>query len=151
MDIKGILTDIVSAWYKEARIDLGTYENRFVILLGGGSYGYILNNEDFIFDVKKLKRDPDFNGYMYFDFKRVVDRTLKDSVDLILTNDRKGVGKDTIRKFESLIAGDIWIPEKCLKRFTLKNASFKAKNNLSPVYVYEDEILVGVIMPCRAN
>lgn len=151
MDIKGILTDIVSAWYKEERIDLGKYESLPVVLWDAGRYGYILSKDTFIFDAKTLKRDLDFNESMYFDFKRIVDRTLEGSVDLLLTNDRKGVGKDTIRKFESLIAGDIWIPEKCLKRFTLKNASFKAKDNFSPIYVYEDSILVGVIMPCRAN
>ena len=150
MDIKGILNDIVSAWYRGGRIDLGTYEGLPVVLLDAGRYGYILSKNTFIFDAKALKDDPNFNESMYFDFKRIADKTLKDSVDVTLTNDRKGLGKDTIRKITSP-NGDIWIPEKCLKRFSLKNTSFKAKDNLSPVYVYEDLLLVGVIMPCRVN
>ena len=150
MDIKGILTDIVSTWNKEARIDLGTYGDKIVVLLDVGRYGYILDKSDFIFDVKTLKRDPDFNDGMYFNFEKIA-RTLNECVDATLTNDFKSVDKNAIRRVAISNGCEAWIPDKQLKRFNPRYTKFKAYNGLSPIFIYEESELVGVIMPVRVE
>ena len=46
--------------------------------------------------------------------------------------------------------GDKWVNEKYLKAF--ENPTFKtADNYIDPVYVYEDDELVGLVMPIRVR
>ncbi len=45
------------------------------------------------------------------------------------------------------VNGEIVVDTDLLKYFDLKNATFKGTDGKSPVFIYEDDILVGVVLP----
>ena len=46
---------------------------------------------------------------------------------------------------------EIWIDARLLKGFDLKNSMFKAINRKNPLYIYEDGVMVGLILPVNHN
>ena len=63
-----------------------------------------------------------------------------------LTDDKKVVDKKTLRVFSK---GDenIYVDEYLIKNFDLKRSTFKGKGARSIVYIYEDEVMVGLVLP----
>ena len=63
-----------------------------------------------------------------------------------LTDDKKVVDKKTLRVFSK---GDenIYVDESLIKYFDLENSTFKGRNSKSPIYIYEDEVMVGLVLP----
>lgn len=73
----------------------------------------------------------------------------KDQKDVIMTNQIEITdNKVRVRLFKTVESSEnIWIDEKLLKYFDLKRSSFKGMNGRSPLFVYEYENLVGIILP----
>lgn len=73
----------------------------------------------------------------------------KDQKDVIMTNQIEITdNKVQVRLFKTVESSEnIWIDEKLLKYFDLKRSSFKGMNGRSPLFVYEYENLVGIILP----
>ena len=65
---------------------------------------------------------------------------------VILTNDIKVYDKTTLRVF-SKDDEKIYVDDALLKYFDLKKSTFKGRNSKSPIYIYEYEVLVGLVMP----
>ena len=72
--------------------------------------------------------------------------------ELTLTNDIRVLDdKITLR---ALTNGkeNIYLNERLIKNFDLKNSTFKGKGARSIVYIYEDEVMVGLVLPiCVKN
>lgn len=67
--------------------------------------------------------------------------------EIELTNDiRVEENKRTLRVFTNG-KENIYLDERLIKNFDLKNSSFKGKNARSIVYIYEDEVMVGFVLP----
>ena len=72
----------------------------------------------------------------------------KDAKDVYLTEECIKDDKKMIRCFKN---GDlkIYVDEKLLKNFDLPNCTFKGTGTANGVYVYENEIMVGFVLPMR--
>ena len=46
---------------------------------------------------------------------------------------------------------NIYVDESLIKYFDLENSTFKGRNRKSPIYIYEDEVMVGVVLPVVVN
>ena len=67
--------------------------------------------------------------------------------NLTLTNDIKVLDdKRTLRVFTNG-KENIYLDERLIKNFDLKNSTFKGKGARSVVYIYEDEVMVGFLLP----
>lgn len=67
--------------------------------------------------------------------------------ELELSNDIKILDdKRTLRVFTNG-KENIYIDERLIKNFDLKKSTFKGKGARSIVYIYEDEVMVGFLMP----
>lgn len=67
--------------------------------------------------------------------------------NLTLTNDiRELDDKRTLRVFTNG-KENIYLDERLIKNFDLKRSTFKGKNARSVVYIYEDEVMVGFLLP----
>ena len=66
--------------------------------------------------------------------------------NVTLTNDIKVADKKTLRVFSNGNE-NIYVDESLIKYFELKNSTFKGHNSKSPIYIYEYEVLVGLVMP----
>ena len=65
---------------------------------------------------------------------------------VILTNDIKVHDKTTLRVF-SKDDENIYVDESLIKYFDLKKSTFKGRNSKSPIYIYEYEVMVGLVLP----
>ena len=71
--------------------------------------------------------------------------------EIELTNDIRMLGdKITVRVFTNG-KENIYLDERLIKNFDLKNSTFKGKNARSIVYIYEDEVMVGFLLPVNVK
>lgn len=71
--------------------------------------------------------------------------------NLTLTNDIKVLeDKITLRVFTNG-KENIYLDERLIKNFDLKNSTFKGKGARSIVYIYEDEVIVGFLLPVNVK
>ena len=143
MDIKGILTDVVSDWVKEKTIYIGEYEESIAILVDTASRAYFIPKTSFIFDVKTITR-----GKGLIDINRLVEKPLKEAIDGTLTNELRVFEKMQVRKIKGPDF-DVWIQDKFLKRFDSRTFKLKVSSPTALVLVYEASKLVGVLCPTR--
>ena len=67
--------------------------------------------------------------------------------EIELTNDIRVLDdKRTLRVFTNG-KENIYLDERLMKNFDLKNSTFKGKGARSIVYIYEDEVMVGFLLP----
>ena len=140
MDYNAINTAISKAYYKDARISVSYFEDMILAVTTDGIVMWFIPNKEFLFDREKITRGKDS-----LDVKRLVD--LNGYKDAVKTEKLVVRDKKTLVIFES---GDIevFVDTKLLKTFD-KTATFKVKSCKSPVFVYEENKLVGLIMPTR--
>lgn len=143
MDIKGILTDVVSDWVKEKTIYIGEYEDSIAIILDNASRMYLIPKSSFIFDVKAITR-----GKGSIDINRLIEKPLKQAIDGTLTNDLRICNKRQLRKIEGPDF-DVWIQDKFLKRFDPRTFKLKVTGPTGFVLIYENSDLAGVLCPVR--
>lgn len=67
--------------------------------------------------------------------------------EIELTNDVRVLDdKRTLRVFTNG-KENIYLDERLIKNFDLKRSTFKGKGSRSMVYIYEDEVMVGFLLP----
>ena len=80
--------------------------------------------------------------------KRLMNDNLYENITV--TDDKKVVDKKTLRVFSN---GDenIYVDESLIKYFDLEKSTFKGRNRKSPIYIYEDYNMVGVVSPVNVK
>lgn len=149
MKYEKVYGEIVKAYVdKEIKI-----KNKFVqIVLGAadplsgtigittnGYNAYFVNNKIFPFDVEKILYNKQTD--MFRNFYKMGDSD--EVTPVYMTGDMKADKGRTLVKI-----GMKWVDKKYLTNF--ENPTFKTNDSIStPVYVYEDGILVGLVMPVK--
>lgn len=96
--------------------------------------------KDFFIDLEKA-----FEGKAPFNFSRLMGGH-ENLPEATLTDTVKVVGNGKCLVFQ---VGDseTWVDEKLFSNFDLKNSTFRNNSKKEPVFVYEDEVLVGIVLP----
>lgn len=143
MKIKQINKQIVD-WYDAQRRDRGSFTGFTVkdkVFVTNGCLVYILNDEDCYFDMKKAKEAP-----ILADLLEDLGKDELINTNKILNDDNRLINLHVYQDDKETTVG---IDSKFLKYFenyTLK--SIKGKNCL-PVGIFEEDELVGIVLPVR--
>ena len=144
MKLDKINAEIVKAYSKKnARFLVGAYDNAHVGISCDGVTLYVLKLEDYIYDTSKLLKGKETTSQI----RNIIDGALVGSLDAVLTGvmveqDKKTLYELKTEKF------NVYIDGKFLRNFD-KVCTFKCKSPISPVVVYEDGNIAGVIMPVK--
>ena len=145
MNLNAINNAISKAFYKDQKIHIGVSirDNKRILITVDGYVMWIMDAKDFIFDSFKLLK-----GRNYTDMEYLINT--EEYIDATLTNELLQVEKKTVVK---IVADDleIYIDKSLLKTFDPKLSRYKVKNNISPILIYEGDILVGAVMPFQYN
>lgn len=138
MKIKELNKEIIKLFYdKNKKIYVQKQGDK--VYISDSYVVWILNEEDFIFDVNKFK-DPNI--------KSIIDNIQnKELINGVKSNELLKEDKDI---FVNIIHDNIKVKinEKYLKCFN-ENCTFKIVNDTTPVLVYENDNLVGLICPIK--
>ena len=123
----------------------GTLEDK--VIIGNGNRLYIIPKKECGVDLTNVAC-----------VQVLQESTLKNFVndnectEIELTNDIKALDdKRTLRVFTNG-KENIYLDERLIKNFDLKNSTFKGKGARSIVYIYEDEVMTGLVLPvCVKN
>ena len=145
MDLNTINAIISKAFYKpdSEKIAVGKYDDKTVGITVDRFVAYFIPVEDFIFDSAKISH---YNEQV--DWKRVI--PTEDLEDAVRTNELIKRDKNILTVFKCKNV-EVFVDEKFLKPFG-KNLTYKIKiKNLKypGVLIYENEILVGYVLPVR--
>lgn len=158
LNTEKIITDMVKDFFKTAMNKKPKHRWMFNIYCGDnvgvcrdGHIIYYIYNDLFPLDINKYKfvsgRQTDLLKDMYEENHDIYNSDLK---ALINTNIVKTL-KDgtTVNVFEFLGSQErMAINTELLSMFDIKHCLFRAKNNISPLYVYSgNEVLLGAIFP----
>ena len=119
--------------------------NEIYLICGDmGSHVYILEKEKFFLDYEKLENNVGgLQSHVLQNILKGIDKAeLGYRTDqLIYIEDIKGNG--VILKSEKY---EVVVNEKLLKNFD-KNCTFHLSGDLAPIYIYEGDVLAGVVLP----
>ena len=127
-------------------------KNKNTVIYGVLLDNVIIGNDNRLYIIPKKECGVDLTNINNNNVKIMPESTLKIFINdnqfenVTLTYDKKEVDKKTLRVFNK---GDenIYIDESLIKYFDLENSSFKGKNRKSPIYIYENYNLVGLVLP----
>lgn len=132
MKVRKINEEFLKIYYRNEKIYYEKYEDH--ILLSDSYRIYKIKNDDCILDLTK--------------FKEINLHNLLDRQDYVIGNITDNIidNKIKLRKisFEDF---DVYVNDNYLKLFD--NPVVKAKSDDSPVLVYENDIIVGLILPIK--
>ena len=119
----------------------GTLEDK--VIIGNNTILYVIPKEECGIDLTNV----DCNNVNIIQ-ESVLKGFINDDkyTSVILTNDIKVYDKKTLKVF-SKDDEKIYVDDALLKYFDLKKSTFKGRNSKSPIYIYEDEIMVGLVLP----
>ena len=118
----------------------GTLEDK--VIIGNGNRLYIIPKKECGIDLTNIAC---VQGLQESTLKNFVNDN--ECTEIELTNDIRVLDdKRTLRVFSK---GDenIYVDEYLIKNFDLKRSTFKGKGARSIVYIYEDEVMVGFLLP----
>ena len=122
----------------------GTLDNK--VIIGDDIRLYIIPNEECAIDLTNIAGVRILQQSILKNFVND-DKCTK----LELTNDiRELHDKITARIFTNG-KENIYLDERLIKNFDLKNATFKGKGAKSIVYIYENEVMVGICCPINVK
>lgn len=150
MNYVKLLTDVLKARDKEKTRGVkspylyGYYEKygeKYIAIVVDGHALVFIPERVFYLDIEKCFETIPLSVDKMIDYDNVVD-TYTDGIV-------KPVGGDSKHKVQifSNDKADIWIAVEYLKLFDLSISHFKGSNEKSPLYIYEDETLVGLVLP----
>ena len=127
-------------------------KNKNTVIYGVLDDKVIIGNGNRLYIIPKKECGVDLTNLDSNNVKIMQESTLKNFMNddlcdnLTLTDDKKVVDKKTLRVFSK---GDenIYVDESLIKYFDLKNSTFKGRNKKSPIYIYEDYNMVGLVLP----
>ena len=146
MNLKNINTEIVKGYSKEyVRFMVGAYDNEHIGITCDGATLWILKLEDYIFNTSKLLKGKETTSQI----PRIINDAIDGSLDVTLTGvmmkqDKKTLCELKCEKF------NVYIDGRYLRNFD-KVCTFKCKSPKSPVVVYEDGNIAGLILPVKIN
>lgn len=132
-------------------------KNKNTVIYGVLDDKVIIGNGNRLYIIPKKECGVDLTNIDSNNVKIMQESTLKNFMNddlcenVTLTDDKKVVDKKTLRVFSK---GDenIYLDERLIKNFDLKNSTFKGKGARSIVYIYEDEVMTGLVLPiCVKN
>ena len=123
----------------------GTLEDK--VIIGNNTILYVIPKEECGIDLTNV----DCNNVNIIQ-ESVLKGFINDDkyTSVILNNDIKVYDKTTLRVF-SKDDEKIYVDESLIKYFDLKKSTFKGRNSKSPIYIYEDEVMVGLVLPVRVK
>ena len=127
-------------------------KNKNTVIYGELLDNVIIGNGNRLYIIPKKECGVDLTNIDSNNVKIMQESSLKNFMNddlcenITLTDDKKVVDKKTLRVFSK---GDenIYVDEFLIKNFDLKNSTFKGKGARSIVYIYEDEVMVGLVLP----
>ena len=141
MKLKNINADIVKAHGNDSRLMVGYYDTEHIGITYDGVAMYILKTDDFLFDTVKLLRGREATSQI----PRVINDALDGALDAVLTGVMIAQNKKTLYELKTE-KFSVYIDGKFLRNFD-KVCTFKCTSPKSPVVVYEEKNLAGVILP----
>ena len=131
-------------------------KNKNTVIYGVLLDNVIIGNVNRLYIIPKKECGVDLTSIDSNNVKIMQESTLKNFMNdnlyenVTLTDDKKVVDKKTLRVFSK---GDenIYVDEFLIKNFDLKKSTFKGRNSKSPIYIYEYEVMVGVVLPVVVN
>ena len=144
MNIINAQVEVLKEAFKGKRkhnVIYGTIEDK--VIIGNNTRLYIILKKECAIDLTNI----DSNNV-----KIIKESVLKGFINddkytsVILTNDIKVFDNTTLRVF-SKDDEKIYVDDALLKYFDLKKSTFKGYNSKSPIYIYEYEVMVGVVLP----
>ena len=132
-------------------------KNKNTVIYGVLDDKVIIGNGNRLYIIPKKECGVDLTNIDSNNVKIMQESTLKNFMNdnlyenVTLTDDKKVVDKKTLRVFSN---GDenIYVDESLIKYFDLENSTFKGRNRKSPIYIYEDYNMVGLVLPvCVKN
>lgn len=139
MDYNYINTLISKSFYTGGKIIFGSYDENTVGVTTDGFVMYLIPEKDFIFDKVKLNRAPT-------DVKRLINT--QGYEDAVRSNESIAADKKTLAIFKNDNV-EVFVNLKLLKAFDNRTSTYKIKSPQTPVLVYENNILVGFVMPTK--
>ena len=125
--------------FKEgSRFFIGHFEDKIAVSPDGFKC-YLVPEKDFVLDIDKILAGRD-----KFKVKEIF-KGHEDAERVVMTNEMKQIDKKTLVKI-----GEKWVDKSLLKAFEPYPAfATMTKNYGSPIYVYENGELVGLVTPHR--
>ena len=128
------------------------FKNKNTVIYGVLDDKVIIGNGNRLYIIPKKECGVDLTNIDSNNVKIMQESTLKNFINddlcenVTLTDDKKVVDKKTLRVFSK---GDenIYVDEYLIKNFDLKRSTFKGKGARSIVYIYEDGVMVGLVLP----
>lgn len=139
MKLKVIHDEVLKQHFKEGRILMGHFEDKIVVSPDGFKC-YLVPEKDFVLDIDKI-----LAGRGKFKAKEIF-KGHEDAERVVMTNEMKQVDKKTLVKID-----EKWVDKSLLKAFEPFSAFATMKSYSSPIYVYENGELVGLVMPHRVK
>ena len=144
MNIINAQVEVLKEAFKGKRkhnVIYGTLEDK--VIIGNNTILYVIPKEECGIDLTNV----DCNNVNIIQ-ESVLKGFINDDLceNITLTDDKKVVDKKTLRVFSK---GDenIYVDEFLIKNFDLKRSTFKGKGARSIVYIYEDGVMVGLVLP----
>ena len=127
-------------------------KNKNTVIYGELLDNIIIGNGNRLYIIPKKECGVDLTNIDSNNVKIMQESSLKNFMNddlcenITLTDDKKVVDKKTLRVFSN---GDenIYVDESLIKYFDLENSTFKGRNSKSPIYIYEHEVMVGLVLP----
>ena len=130
---------------RKHKVIYGTLDDK--VIIGNNTILYVIPKEECGIDLTNV----DCNNVNIIQ-ESVLKGFINDDLceNITLTDDKKVVDKKKLRVFSK---GDenIYVGGALLKYFDLKKSTFKGRNSKSPIYIYEYEVLVGLVMPVNVK
>lgn len=131
MKLEKFMTEVTKAILKENRVVFWEYGDK-VVISSNGYFAMIIPKQRNIFNHEISKNNP-----IPFDWN---------ANKLKCTSELKKIGKRTLRILETEKGEKVQVDEKYLNYFN-EDADFYGDSQKRPVYVEENGVLCGVIMP----
>lgn len=125
---------------RKHKVIYGTLDDK--VIIGNNTRLYIIPKEECGIDLTNVACVQVLQESTLKNFLNDVECT-----EIELTNDIRVLeDKRTLRVFTNG-KENIYLDERLIKNFDLKNSTFKGKGARSVVYIYEDEVMVGFLLP----
>ena len=127
-------------------------KNKNTVVYGELLDNVIIGNGNRLYIIPKKECGVDLTNIDSNNVKIMQESSLKNFMNddlcenVTLTNDIKVADKKTLRVFSNGNE-NIYVDESLIKYFDLENSTFKGKNEKSPIYIYEDYNMVGLVLP----
>ena len=127
-------------------------KNKNTVIYGVLLDNVIIGNCTRLYIIPKKECGVDLTNIDSNNVKIIQESSLKNFINdnlyenVTLTDDKKVVDKKTLRVFSNCNE-NIYVDESLIKYFDLENSTFKGRNKKSPIYIYEDYNMVGLVLP----